>query len=67
VAEALRRAGPATVDEMLGDVYADVRDELLPVARFSLWAHLRKLADEGRARSTDPDDIASSWVAVAPA
>jgi glyoxylase-like metal-dependent hydrolase (beta-lactamase superfamily II) len=67
VAEVLRRAGPATVDEMLGDVYADVRDELLPVARFSLWAHLRKLADDGRARSTDPDDIASSWVAVPPA
>jgi glyoxylase-like metal-dependent hydrolase (beta-lactamase superfamily II) len=67
VVEVLRRAGPASVDEMLGDVYADVRDELLPVARFSLWAHLRKLADDGRARSTDPDDITSSWVAVSPA
>jgi len=64
VVGALRRAGRATVDELLPDVYADVRHELLPVARFSLWAHLRKLVDDGRARSTDPDDIAASWAAA---
>ena len=33
VALALARAGRATVDELLPTVYADVRDELLPVAR----------------------------------
>ncbi len=64
VAAALHRAGRATVDELLPGVYADVRDELLPVARFSLWAHLRKLVDDGRAESTDPDDIDSSWAAA---
>ncbi|HXQ61956.1 MAG TPA: MBL fold metallo-hydrolase [Acidimicrobiales bacterium] len=64
VAEVLGRGGPATVDELLPTVYADVRDELRPVARQSLWAHLRKLADDGRARSADPDDIGSSWTAT---
>jgi glyoxylase-like metal-dependent hydrolase (beta-lactamase superfamily II) len=64
VAVALRRAGRATVDELLPVVYSDVRDELLPVARRSLWAHLRKLADDGRAASTDPDDIGSSWAVL---
>ena len=48
MAEALATAGRATVDELLPTVYADVRDELLPVARKSLWAHLRKLDDRGR-------------------
>jgi glyoxylase-like metal-dependent hydrolase (beta-lactamase superfamily II) len=60
-AGALRTAGApgtaagVTVDDLLPVVYADVADELLPVARKSLWAHLRKLADDGRARSTDAD------------
>ncbi len=62
VAAALGGAGRATVDELLRTVYPDVADELLPVAAKSLWAHLRKLAGEGRARSADPDDIESSWV-----
>ncbi len=61
VALALARAGSATVDELVPVVYADVGDELLPVARFSLWAHLRKLGDDGRARGDDRDDITASW------
>jgi glyoxylase-like metal-dependent hydrolase (beta-lactamase superfamily II) len=64
VLRALQGAGPVTVDALLPLVYGDVRDELLPVAAKSLWAHLRKLAGEGRARSTDVDDNASSWVAT---
>jgi glyoxylase-like metal-dependent hydrolase (beta-lactamase superfamily II) len=64
VAEALRGAGRATVDELLPTVYADVRAELLPVARQTLWAHLRKLAAEGEAGTTDSDDIASPWAAA---
>ena len=47
VLAALRDAGTATVDQLLGVVYADVPDDLHDVARFSLWAHLRKLAAEG--------------------
>lgn len=49
VACALAAAGEATVDDLLPTVYADVAEALLPVARFSLWAHLRKLAADGRA------------------
>jgi len=61
VADALSRAGRATVDELLDGVYADVRAELLPVARLSLWAHLRKLDADGTARADDPSDIEASW------
>jgi glyoxylase-like metal-dependent hydrolase (beta-lactamase superfamily II) len=49
VADALAAAGRATVDDLLPAVYADVDSRLFPVARNSLWAHLRKLAVDGRA------------------
>ncbi len=49
VAAALDEAGSATVGELVGAVYADVTPALHPIARLSLWAHLRKLAQEGRA------------------
>ena len=65
VAEALRRAGRATVDELLPTVYAEVRDELLPVARQSLWAHLRKLDAEGAVRGEDRSDVEAAWVSTA--
>lgn len=39
----------ATLDELLPEVYDDVRPELWPVARLSLEAHLIKLLREGRA------------------
>ena len=46
VVAALRAVGEASVDDLLPVVYADVDDDRRPVARFSLWAHLRKLAAE---------------------
>jgi glyoxylase-like metal-dependent hydrolase (beta-lactamase superfamily II) len=49
IASALRRRGEGTVDELLPEVYGDVTEQQLPVARFSLWAHLRALGQEGRA------------------
>ena len=49
VARALRDAGTATIDQLVGTVYADVDPTLLPIARHSLWAHLRKLAGDGLA------------------
>jgi glyoxylase-like metal-dependent hydrolase (beta-lactamase superfamily II) len=64
VADALTRAGRATVDELLPTVYADVDPELHPVARFSLWAHLRKLGAEHRAVGDDPDHISAYWTAA---
>ncbi len=58
VAEALARRGQGTVDELLPEVYGDVTERQLPVARFSLWAHLRALAQEGRATLLAPDERA---------
>ncbi len=49
------------MDELLPVVYTEVRDELLPVARQSLWAHLRKLDADGVARPEDRGDIEASW------
>lgn len=71
VEAALHDRGRATIEDLLPRVYADVSEPLLAVARFSLWAHLQKLAADGRARLADADEsdplrsaIASSWEAV---
>ena len=61
VAAALAGAGKATVEDLVPAVYADVDEALYPIARYSLWAHLRKLADDGRARGGDPDDLETTW------
>ncbi|MHB1487929.1 MAG: MBL fold metallo-hydrolase, partial [Acidimicrobiales bacterium] len=42
IAEALAQAGRASVEDLVGRVYTDVAEVLHPVARFSVWAHLRK-------------------------
>lgn len=42
-------------------VYTDVPEFLWPVARFSVWSHLRKLADDGDATAIDPDDPDTIW------
>ncbi|HUA94644.1 MAG TPA: hypothetical protein VMB82_03870, partial [Acidimicrobiales bacterium] len=64
VLAALVDAGAATVDELLPAVYADVGEERHDVARRSLWAHLRKLGEEGRIRGENPDDVAAPWFAT---
>jgi glyoxylase-like metal-dependent hydrolase (beta-lactamase superfamily II) len=65
IAAALSRRGDGTVDELLPLVYGDVTERQLPVARFSLWAHLRALGQEGRAEAagTAPgeDTIETRW------
>jgi glyoxylase-like metal-dependent hydrolase (beta-lactamase superfamily II) len=45
-------------------IYTDVPEFLWPVARFSVWAHLRKLADEGTASAVDRDDPDTTWTAA---
>jgi glyoxylase-like metal-dependent hydrolase (beta-lactamase superfamily II) len=50
VAAALQRRGPATLEELVADVYDEVSPRLHPVAMRSLSAHLDKLVIEGRAR-----------------
>ncbi len=58
-------AGTATVDDLVPVVYADVDAALYPVARLSLWAHLRKLDDDGRATVDDRDAIDTGrWAPV---
>jgi len=65
VADALADAGAGTVEDLLPRVYADVTEAQLPVARFSLWAHLRYLGQEGRAEPLDAtagaDTIDTRW------
>lgn len=63
VAEALAAAGPqgAGTAALVEAIYTEVPEVLHPVARFSVWAHLRKLADEGRASAEDPDDPDATW------
>jgi hypothetical protein len=44
-----------------------VTERQLPVARFSLWAHLRALGEEGRAArdgTEGEDGIESRWAAA---
>jgi glyoxylase-like metal-dependent hydrolase (beta-lactamase superfamily II) len=65
--DALAESGRATVEELVAAVYTDVAEELHPIARFSVWAHLRKLADEQRAVATDVDDLGATWEARRPA
>lgn len=64
VADALAAAGSATTAELVEAIYTDVPDFLHPVARFSVWAHLRKLGDDGAAHSTDRDDVDARWTAA---
>jgi glyoxylase-like metal-dependent hydrolase (beta-lactamase superfamily II) len=65
VADALATVGEGTVEELLPLVYADVTEAQLPVARFSLWAHLRYLGEEGRAMPLDAepgaDTVETRW------
>ncbi len=67
VAAVLSELQSATIDQMLTQVYADVTKEQLTVARYSLWAHLRKLVEDDRAAvDTDvtDDQIDGVWTAT---
>jgi len=67
VLRVLREAGPTTVDAIVAEVYASTAPELHPIARYSVWAHLNKLAAEGRALCTGAhatDGLTKSWQAL---
>ncbi len=57
-------AGSGTAG-LVATIYTDVPELLHPIARFSVWAHLRKLGDDGRATATDPDDPDATWYLTA--
>jgi len=61
VLDDLRDRGTATIAELVEDIYADVAPELHPVAQRSVWAHLRKLADDGEAKG---DRFDGEWSAT---
>ena len=54
---------PRTVDDLVAAIYADINEALHPVARYSVWAHLRRLAGSGRALTNDADDVRAAWTA----
>jgi glyoxylase-like metal-dependent hydrolase (beta-lactamase superfamily II)/8-oxo-dGTP pyrophosphatase MutT (NUDIX family) len=60
VTRALKRRGPATLEELVIDVYDEVSPRLHPVAMRSLTAHLDKLVAEGRARQASGRYILST-------
>ncbi len=64
VLAALQAAGSDGADtaDLVAAIYADLLEELEPVARRSVWAHLRKLADDGLVRAKDADDPDSTWL-----
>jgi glyoxylase-like metal-dependent hydrolase (beta-lactamase superfamily II) len=67
VAAALDAAGTATPDDLVPVVYADVEAARFGVAQLSLWAHLRKLAAEGRAVEVEGAPVPTYRSAAAPA
>ena len=59
---ALRAAGRAVViDDLVVAVYDDVDRSRHGIAKSSLWAHLRRLSDDGLVSTTDKDDIGAFW------
>ena len=58
---ALQGEGTASIDRLVEVVYTDVDAERHPIARHTVHAHLRKLADEGQVTGDDRDDLDAAW------
>ena len=58
---ALQGEGTASIDRLVEVVYTDVDEERHPIARHTVHAHLRKLADEGHVTGDDRDDLEADW------
>ena len=61
VLDLLRERGTATIPDLVETIYTEIIPELHPMARRTVWAHLRKLADEGTVKG---DDLDGEWSAV---
>jgi glyoxylase-like metal-dependent hydrolase (beta-lactamase superfamily II) len=57
----VRPEEPVTIEQLVEAIYVDVPAHLHPIARYSVWAHLRKLATEGAVISADIGDIEAPW------
>jgi glyoxylase-like metal-dependent hydrolase (beta-lactamase superfamily II) len=56
--------GQATPAELVPLIYHRLSPSLIRPAASSVWAHLRRLRELGRARSEDPDDLGARWEAL---
>jgi glyoxylase-like metal-dependent hydrolase (beta-lactamase superfamily II) len=54
--------GKATPADLVARIYVDLVEELVPRARQTVHAHLRKLRDDRKVKAADPDDEGSAWV-----
>ncbi len=61
VLHALETRRRAAIGEIVTDVYTDVPEALHPIARYSVWAHLLKLQNEGRVKTSEPATLEASW------
>jgi hypothetical protein len=52
------------VDELVPVVCADVDEDRYDVARYYLWARVRKLHADGAAHGEDPAGIDAPWVSM---
>jgi glyoxylase-like metal-dependent hydrolase (beta-lactamase superfamily II) len=53
--------GPASASELVPLIYQRLSPALTRAAASSVWAHLRRLGELGRARCDDPDDLGARW------
>jgi glyoxylase-like metal-dependent hydrolase (beta-lactamase superfamily II) len=53
--------GVTRIDAIVDELYPELVDELVPRARQSVHAHLRKLSGEGRVATVDADDPTGDW------
>jgi DNA-binding transcriptional ArsR family regulator len=58
--------GAADAAAIVAVVYPDLIEELVPRARQSVHAHLRKLRDDGVVTADDPDREDGGWRLAAP-
>ncbi|MCL4448975.1 MAG: MBL fold metallo-hydrolase [Actinobacteria bacterium] len=62
VEDSLKTFKKATIDQLLPLVYQDTDPVLHPIARYSLWAHLRKLTLEKKVTCQNMDNLNSMWI-----
>jgi glyoxylase-like metal-dependent hydrolase (beta-lactamase superfamily II) len=61
VLEVLERDGTTRIESIVKELYVDVPEVLHPMAGLSVWAHLRKLVEDGKAAG---DTLDGDWSAT---
>lgn len=64
ILDTLRFAGMVDLDALVAAVYPEIAPGLVPMAKRTAWAHLRKLAAEGRVHTVDVDVDTGAWAVV---